>query len=318
MSAEVEGQNRLRSAGDAAQGHGHHQHKALGDGGAGDHPVSQLRAAVALQNRVHGDDHDAVHADDEKGRDAGDQDTRHEAAVISAKRNGDGHLPAEQKRQHIGAAGQLGQDGRQRRAPDAHVHQEDKHRVQHDVQRRSQHHGHHTLFGKALADDKLVHAQSQQIEHRAPEVDGEVALGVGVGDGAAAEGQQHGPPQGEGRRHQRHGADTKQQKTVGKDAPGLLHLPRAHADEGRAADADEGGEGADHGHDGAADPHTRQGQVPHHRDVADVDAVHDAVQHADELGQHTGDGDTPDQGFDRVRPQVIFQFHVEKASNMSK
>ena len=64
----VEGQNGLGTAGDAPQGHGHHQHKALGNGGTGDEPVPQLRPAVALQHGVHGNDHHIVHGDDEKGR----------------------------------------------------------------------------------------------------------------------------------------------------------------------------------------------------------------------------------------------------------
>ena len=107
--AVVEGQDRLGAAGDPAQGHGHHQHEALGNGGAGHQPVSQSGAAVALQHRVHGNDHHVVDGDDEKGRKAHRQNVPHELTLITAEGDADGHLPAEEEAEHIHAAGQLGE-----------------------------------------------------------------------------------------------------------------------------------------------------------------------------------------------------------------
>ena len=309
--AVVVGQDGACAGGNAPQGHGHHQHEALGDGGAGHQTVSQLRPAIGLEDGVHGDDHDVVHADDEEGRHAHRQDAEHQPPVIAAESDGDRHGLAEEEPQHIEAAGQLGEDRGHSSPGHPHVKEKDEHRVQHDVQRRPQHDGDHALPGVALADDELVQPQGQQVERRAAEVDGEIGIGVAVGGIAGAEGHQHGLVQGKDHHHQRHGADAQHQETVGEDPPGLLRLARPHADAHQrcAAHADERGEGADQGHHRPADPHARQGGLPDHGDVADVDAVHDAVQHADELGQHAGNGDPQHQRPDGVRAQVVLQFH---------
>ena len=92
---------------------------------------------------------------------------------------------------------------------------------------------------------------------------------------------------------------------------GIQPLARPHADahQRRAADADEGGKGADHGHHRPADSHARQGHLADPGDIADVNAVHNAVKHTDELGQHAGDGNAPHQRANGVVPQVVFQLH---------
>ena len=318
--AVVVRQDGACAGGNASQGHGHHQHEALGDGGAGHQTVSQLRPAIGLEDGVHGDNHDVVHADDEEGRHAHRQDAEHQPPVVTAEGDGDGHRLAEEEPQYIEAAGQLREDRGHGSPSHPHVKEKDEHRVQHDVQCRPQHDGDHALPGVALADDELVQPQSQQVEHRPAEIDGEIGIGVAVGGIACAEGHQHGLAQGEHHRHQRHGADTQHQEAVGEDPPGLLRFTRPHADahERRAAHADKRGEGADQRHHRPADPHARESGLPHQGDVADVDAVHDAVQHADELGQHTGYGDPQHQGPDGVRAQIVLQLHSRSLPKHTK
>ena len=56
-------------------------------------------------------------------------------------------------------------------------------------------------------------------------------------------------------------------------------------------------------------PHACQGQVPDDREIADVDPVHDAVKHADQLGQHGWNGQPAHQREHRITAQVIGSFH---------
>ena len=56
---------------------------------------------------------------------------------------------------------------------------------------------------------------------------------------------------------------------------GPLHHAGEHVQ--GAAQAHQGGEGGQQGDDGAAHPHPRQGQITDALDIADVDAVYNAV-----------------------------------------
>ena len=307
----IEGQNRLGAGGNPAQGHGDHQHEALGNGGAGHHLISQLRPAVTLQNRVHGDDHDIVHRHNQKGRQTGEQNPPHPPKLVAAEGNGDRHLLAEQKPQHVGTAGHLREHGGHRCSHHAQIQGEDKHRVQHDIQHRSQHHGDHAALGIALANDELIQAQRQQVEYRSAQIGREVGLGVRIRHLAGTEGPQHGLPQREHCRCQHHTAHAQHQKAVRQDVPGFFPLSRAQADahQRRTAHADPGGKGADHGHHRTAHAHTCQGRIADQGNIADINPVHNAVEHADKLGQHAGNGNPPHQGPDGIRSQVVLQFH---------
>ena len=112
-------------------------------------------------------------------------------------------------------------------------------------------------------------------------------------------------------RGQNQGKNCEQHKAVAHDLPGLIQPSLSHADahQRRTADADERGKGADHGHHRPADSHARQGHLADVGNVADVNAVHNAVEHTDKLGQHTGNGNAPHQRANGVVPQVVFQLH---------
>ena len=95
----------------------------------------------------------------------------------------------------------MGENGGQRRAPDAHVQSVNKNGVQNDVGHRADEHRPHSDLGKALRGDKGVQAQGQLHEHGAHSVDLHIAGGVTDGVLAGAEGQQQIPaPQQQYRR----------------------------------------------------------------------------------------------------------------------
>ena len=79
-----------------------------------------------------------------------------------------------------------------------------------------------------------------------------------------------------------------------------LPVSRAQADGGQrgAPHAGEGGEGRDEHEDGEGDAKAGEGGTAHLRDVADVDTVHNVVQHVDELGRHRGQGQLDHQRAD--------------------
>ena len=112
--------------------------------------------------------------------------------------------------------------------------------------------------------------------------------------------------------HQRHRQHAKHHKAVGDDPPGLvdLALSHAHAHQRRATHADQrGGRPYQRDHRPAY-AHARQRQAAHLRNVADIHAIDDAVEHADKLCQHAGQRDPQHQPSDGIPPQVVFPPHV--------
>ena len=79
-----------------------------------------------------------------------------------------------------------------------------------------------------------------------------------------------------------------------------LPVPRPQADGGqrRAAHPGEGGKGGDQHQDREGHPQPGEGGAAYHCNVADVDAVHDVVEHIDELGRHGGQGQLEHQRAD--------------------
>ena len=58
----------------------------------------------------------------------------------------------------------------------------------------------------------------------------------------------------------------------------------------------------------AADADTRERQITDRGNVADVHTVYNAVQYADELREHGGNGQGPDEAFNVIRPEVVCEF----------
>ena len=306
----VKAQDALGAAADAAQRHGHHQHETLNDGIDGDQRVA-VGAAVLLQQSIHGDDHHIVQRNDGKGRDAQLQYPGHGEPAVAAEGDADLGPSAEQEPQHECGAGSLADDGRQRCAANTHVKHKNKQRIQDDVHHCTDHDREHAHFCITLADDELVHARGKKGENRAADINGEVALCIRIGHITGAEELQHRFFQKQHRTCQDHCQHTQHHETVSQDLFGPEFVPFTQADthQGRAADTDQKGKRADHGDDGTADTHTGQGYITNLRDIAHEDSVNDAVEHADKLGQHTGNRDAPDKFWNAVAAEIIFNSH---------
>ena len=309
--AVVEADHRLGAQGEAAHGHGDEEQVALHDGGAGDQGVPLLRAAVPLEHRVEHDEQDAVGGDDQEGGQAEGEHPPHDGPVRPAPPQGHRHGFAQQHGQHEGAGGHLGDHRGDGRPGHVHVEGEDKDGIQHDVEHRPQHHRGHAQAGVALGDEEAVHAGGHEGEEGAGGVDGQIGVGIAESGLTGAEPAEQLPLGQQEHRRQRHRQHQQHEEAVGQNPARLLlpPLPHAHGHDGGAPQAHQGGKGGQQGDDGAAHPHPRQGQVADALDVADVNAIHDAVEHADQLGQHGGDSQPAHQLKNRVAAQVVGTFH---------
>ena len=70
-----------------------------------------------------------------------------------------GHSFSPQAHQHKDGGSKLRQNCRSSRSGYAHMEAEDKDWIQNDIEHGSQHDGHHTQAGKALGNQKAVHAR---------------------------------------------------------------------------------------------------------------------------------------------------------------
>ena len=274
--------------------------------------VAQVtRAAVALEHGVEDDEQHAVGGDDEEGGQAEGDDTQHDPPVEAPPPQAHRHLFTQQGAEHKGAGGHLGEYRGQGSPRYPHIQAENKNGVQNDVEDGPQHHGGHTQPGEALGDEKTVHAGGHQGKEGAGGVDGQVGVGVAEGGVAGPEPPEQLPLHQQEQAGQPDGQHQQHKKAVGQYLAGLLLVafPHAHGHNGGAAQPHQRGEGAEQGDDRAAHPDASQRQIPDLGDISDVDAVYDAVQHADQLGQHGGNGQPADQPKDRVAPQVVGPFH---------
>ena len=283
----------------------------MGDGGAGHQSVAPRRAAVVLKHGVHGNDHHVVQRDDDERRKAQRQHTPHDGRGISAPCDADGGLFAQQKAHRINAACELGEHRGDGRAAHAEAESEDEHRVQHDVEHRAQRHGFHAVGCEALAYDELVQAGGQQRKGRTQQVKGEIGLRIRVGGVACAEQPQHRLTKGQDGGGQRHREHAQHQKAVGQNAPRsiVVALAALDAEQRRAANAHKKRHRADHRHHRAAYAGACQRQRALAGDLADENAVHDAVKHRDELRQHAGQRDASYQHADPSAAKVVSRSH---------
>ena len=179
--------------------------------------------------------------------------------------------------------------------------------VQYDIQHRADEHAEHGGHRFPLGTDEGVQAQGQLDEDRAQQIDADVAGGIANGGVRGAEGPQDGLLEGAEAHRQHCGGHQQQGQRVAKDPLRLVLFSRPQLDGGQrsASLPGKGGKGGHQRNDGKGHPHPGQCQVPHLGDVADVDAVHDVVQHVDELGGHRWYGQLQHQTADGCRPQHI-------------
>ena len=136
----------------------------------------------------------------------------------------------------------------------------------------------------------LMKGQGQLNKDGAQQIDADILLGVADGGVGRAEGVQDGllkdaESHGQDRcRAQQHG------EGVAQDAL-RLHpplRPQLDGGQGRASLPRKGGKGGDQGDDGEGDSHAGEGHVPDLRDMADIDAVHNVIEHVDDLSRDRG------------------------------
>ena len=287
---------------------GHHNdlHHALQNGDAGHIQVP----AVFLRPHVQHHRHQALGGLHDEGGHAqgGDlaHDTGTEAQVFPADVQAG---PARaQKAHHPHGADGLGQNGGQGCTLHPHAEYKDEQRVQQDIQHRPDEYRAHGRHGLSLGADKGVQAQGKLYKDRPQQIDGQIVGGIADGVRRCAEGQQQWPlkyrkahSQNQGHGHQ-HGHGAAQN--------GLcpLPVPRPQADgcQRGAPHARKGGKGGDQGEDGKGHPHTGEGRFSHHGNVADIDPVHDVIQHVDKLGGHSGGGQAEHQRADGRAGQRLF------------
>ena len=184
----------------------------------------------------------------------------------------------------------LGDHCGQGRPLDAHVKEEDKYRVQDDVHNRPQPHRHHAHLSKSLGVDEGVHPQADHHKEGAHQVDGHIGVGVGVGGVAGPEQVEHGPLDDQKQGGDRRSEDQEQGKGVSHDPFCFLSVSPSplHGAQRRAAGAAQIGKAHDNGDHRHCQAQPGEGQVAGQQ--PQIDAVHHAVQHVDELGQRHGEG----------------------------
>ena len=185
---------------------------------------------------------------------------------------------------------------------------EDQARVQDDVGDGADEHGEHTGLREALGRDKGIHAEGQLDEDGSHRVDVHIIHRVLNRVFAGAEGHQEIPVPDEKDGGQEDGNENLGGKAVAQGGfrRFIVLLPHGDGGPGRAAVADQGGEGRYDQDQGHADAHAGQGRGAYVLDVADVDTVHDVVEHVDQLRGYGGKS--------QPREQLSYGFGSQKFS----
>ena len=273
--------------------------------------VFAKKEPLSVTNGIGVEEHDkeVVQEDDEEGQAADGEDGLDGLPVQSLPADGQGRFPSEEDGEDVGQNAHLRQHGGQSGTLNAHPQTEDEQRIQHRVHHRPQQDGQHPLPCQPLCQEELVHAHAGEGSYGAQDVGLEVGGGVGVDGVAAAQEVEQGALDGQEEDGQRErGAQEEQEAVVdGVLGGGSVPAPHGDAEDGGAADADEGGEGGDCGEGGGADAHGGQGEGTVGSDVAHEDAVYHAVQNIEKLRQHGGQAQAQDQLWDG--DGVKFSFH---------
>ena len=159
-----------------------------------------------------------------------------------------------------------------------------------------------------MGGDEGVHAQHQQHEHRAENVDAAVAQRIRQGGVAGTE-----QPQQRGRTRikadgQHHCKEHQHRKAVGDDLFGLLPVPLPQCNGGArcAARAHQHGECVQQHKDGGEQSHAGQRCRADAGDMSDVNAVHDVIQQVDHLCNDRRDHELQHQFFYAARAHILF------------
>ena len=219
-------------------------------------------------------------------------------------------MTAAQESKDPTGAHRLRQDGSQGRALYAPIQKENKDGIQHDVQYRADQHAEHSHQRFSLGADEAVQPQGQLDEYRPQQIDADIVHRVANGGIRGAEGVQNRFfVHAEAHCHQQGGRQQEDQG-IAQDPLGLVPSPGTQLDggQGRAALSGKGGEGGHQSDDRKCNAHAGEGGAAHLRDVSNVDAVHDVIQHIDELGRHRGYGQLQHEPSDGRGGKLLFIF----------
>ena len=304
--SEVEAHHRLAALAHALNG----QCAQLGGAGDHGHGTHSHVAAVAGQTGAEADGEQTLGGKHHKGGDAQCQHRQDDRFFQPEKR------PAQVQDRLF--AGEELQDPRRAHGLTEHrgngcaLHAqpkpEDEDGVQNDVDHGTDHGGEHAGLGKALGGDEGIHAQHQQHEHRAENVDAAVAQRIRQGGVTGTE-----QPQQRGRTRikadgQHHCKEHQHRKAVGDDLFGLLPIPLPQCDGGArcTARAHQHGERVQQHEDGREQSHAGERGCADALNVPDVNAVYDVVQQVHHLRHHGRDHQLQHQLFYAAGPHVLF------------
>ena len=312
--AEVVAGNRLRALRQPLQ----REHRELHHAGENRHRADGDIAAVFEQRGIEADGDDALRAlHDERGqaeRDARGEELHVDAHILRLEAQARLFTHQEADDPHAGNA--LRNHRRQRRATNAHVQAENENRVEHDVAHRADEHGHHARRREALRGDERIHAERQLHKQRAEGVDVQIIVRVFNRVFARAEGQQKFVTEQQQHRRQRQRNRDLQRKAAAQQLFGRVVIAAPHRDGSprRAAGGDQRRERRHDHNDRHAHAHASQREAADARDVTDVDAIHDVVEHIDQLGDDRRNGQPHQQPADRLRAQkrLISGLHIKQ------
>ena len=248
-------------------------------------------ATERLQRQVDDSLRHAVGELEHKARHAQLQDAGHLQHVEMQPAYGEQGLVSGQKTDDPDGTDELGDDSGDRRALDAHVQHEDEQGVQRDVQSGADDDGAHADPRKAHAVDEGVHAEADEHEDGAGDVDAEIFQSEGQRFRIPSHGSQKGPCEDEKDGCQQGAEDQQHRESRLQDAlrPGVVALAARDGAQGIAACAAQVCECRDQGNEGKGDADAGQRRRADAGDVSDEDAVHNVVEHVDDLGQRDGD-----------------------------
>ncbi len=193
-------------------------------------------------------------------------------------------------------------------APHAQTQTKDQDGVENNVDDRTDDGGEHAGLGKALGGDEGIHAQHQQHEHRAENVDAAVAQRIRQGGVTGTKEPQQGGCSGVEHHGQHHREEQQHGKAVGDDLLRLLlvALSQRNGGAGCAARAHQHGERVQQHKDGGEQSHAGQRCRADTGNMSDVNAVYDAIQQVHHLRHHGGDHQLQHQLFTLPDPMSCF------------
>ena len=209
---------------------------------------------------------------------------------------------------------QLGQDGRQAGALDAHAEGEDKQRVQCNIKQGADQDRTHGNQGIALCENKRIQTLGQHHKDRAAGINFQIGYGKGQCTGRAAEQPHDRLGQEKGQRAQKKTEYKEQGEGRIKNSVGLSRIALAQLDAGpgRAAKADQIGKSLQNQRNRQ---HNSEGGQRIHADAfdpGDIHPIYNIIKKGNQLGQH---GRRRKPEYQRQNPALLQLFcHIRRRS----